>query len=242
MKIRLLYIFFAIVVIIGLRIFNNIRAEYNPTIRSIYEEVDSLFLVDSGVVCIMIPKKTYYRIGESPQLDILVINRTDSTIYLPHSLDGSDFNRLPYCNIHFIEKKIFTARNFVCINNGLMKSSDLHDLQPNEYFNPINNFTYAIDTFQSDTMFGLKEKIYAEWMRPWSPQNLKGEKFLLPGKYKIQFVYSTKPDTSGYLDWVYKSSFFDDGEEDLEFDTTLFNKIPEILIRSNIVELKYGLF
>jgi hypothetical protein len=139
MRVRVLYIIIVVIALLGLRIFNQYRSEYSPVSKNLYHDLDSLFLVDTGVVCIMIPKKTNYRIGESPQLDILVINRTDSAIYLPHSLDGSDFNRLPYCNIHFIDKRIFTGKNFADFNNGLMKISDLHILKPNEYFNPIDN-------------------------------------------------------------------------------------------------------
>jgi hypothetical protein len=116
----------------------------------------------------------------------------------------------------------------------------LHILKPNEYFNPINNYKFVIDTFPADTVLGLKMEPYSDWMYPWTPQNLKGEKFLLPGKYKLQFVYSTKVDTAKFHNWLIRSSF--PGQQEEEFDTTLLNKIPEILIKSNIVELKYRIF
>src|SRR5690554_5345536 len=115
MKRKKTYIFILIVItLIGIRIYRQYQAEFITIEESVYSDIQDKIEIDSGIVCVLIPKKTYYRIGEKPQLEVLIINKTDSTIYLPGCLDGSDIRtRLPYCDFLVLNRKIWTRTKWI---------------------------------------------------------------------------------------------------------------------------------
>lgn len=235
MKIKLIYIIIVLLFLIGLRVFHQIQAEIIAVHDEVYANIDSLLDIDTGIVCILIPQKTYYRIGEKPQIDILIINRTDSSIYLPGCLDGSaDLTRLPYCDIKVLNRKIGT-RKFLDVNPNPLVKGDLQILKPNDFFNPLNRYRLQIDTLPPDTLLGSKISISTSLENYWPSPILDGKNYLIPGRYEIQFVYSTVRDTIILHDWNINKGFQD-------FNLNILDSIPRIKIKSNIVTLKYRLF
>ena len=217
---------------IGIRVARNIHSEMFPVEEKVYNEIEELLNIDSGIVCVLIPQKTYYRIGEKPQINVLIINKTDSTIYLPNCLDGSsDMTRLPYCDIEILNMNTRKwGKEFVDVMPNSLVEYDLQLLRPNEYFNPLD---YKIDITKSepDSMFFFKTQTISQLTGNWLPSGLDAKNYLLPKNYKIQFVYNTK-DTSTIRGW----------NTHRHFSLDKLDSIPKISIKSNIVTLKYRLF
>ena len=234
MRIKLLYIIIPLLILIGFRVFHQFQSEIFTVNETVQEEIDSLLKIDTGVVAVLIPRKTYYRIGESPQLDVVILNRTDSTIYLPGYLDGSaNKTRQPYSDFKILNRNVSGSRFIDVMPNPLVRG-DLKRLQPNDCFNPINDYHIQIDTFPPDTLFGNQTEISISLENFWSPESLDGNNFLLPGSYDVQFVYCTIEDTTILRRWNIHENFTD-------FDLNLLDSIPEVDIKSNIVTLKYRL-
>ena len=84
---------------------------------------------------------------------------------------------------------------------------------------------------------------------------MRGCQFIIPGKYQIQFLYSTK-DGDSFLcnkfevDEFMKDWYFEEGleekyyEEQAELDKldSLWNLVPKIRIYSNKITIKYKVF
>jgi hypothetical protein len=105
MKIKLVYLLTFLVLLLGWRIFYQVRANNIAVSDNDYYEISNHLANDSGIVAILIPNKTYYRLGEKPDMDLILLNRTDSVVYLPGSLDGSAIpTRLPYCD-YIVQKQ-----------------------------------------------------------------------------------------------------------------------------------------
>ena len=231
MKIRLFYILIIVLILVGIRTSRNIYSEIFPIEEKVYNEINELLKIDSGIVCILIPQKTYYRIGEKPQVDVLIINRTDSTIYLPNSLDGSsNLTRLPFCDIKILNKE--KVGNFIDLNPNPIIESDLQQLRPNDCFNPIRNYKLEIMHFESDSLLFNMPYTQTQLSGPWLPNGLNAKNYLIPKNYNIQFVYSTKDST--LHDWNIHENY-------TNFNLTKLDSIPRINIKSNIVTLKYRL-
>ena len=224
--------------LIGIRITRNMYNESGiipprPEDEKIFHEIESIIKIDTGIVCVLIPYKIFYRIGEKPQIDVLIINRTDSTIYLPNSLDGSsDRTRLPYCDIEILNSK--KRYGFIDVMPNCLVESDLQLLRPNECFNPINNYKLDIEIYQPDSIFFFKPYTATQLTGAWRPKGLDVRNYLMPKNYKIQFVYSTK-DSTTIRGW-------NDCEHFADFNLNKLDSVPKISIKSNVVTLKYRLF
>ena len=234
-KIKLLWIFLIVSILAGIRIARNIYSEMFPMEEKVYNEIEELLNTDSGIVCVLIPQKTFYRIGEKPQINVLIINKTDSTIYLPNCLNGSsDMTRLPYCNIEILNMNTWKwGIEIIDVMPNPLVESDLQLLRPNEYFNPLDN-KIDVKKYEPDSILFFDSHTITQLTGNWLPKGLSAKNYLIPKNYKIQFVYDTK-DTTTFQGWNTHEYFTD-------FNMDRLDSIPKISIKSNIVTLKYRLF
>ncbi len=230
MKIKLTYLLYFVIFLIALRIFRQIQRNTIPIEDVVYEELNQISQTDTGIVIMLIPNKTYYRIGEKPDLDVLLVNNTDSTILLSSCLDGSsDGTRLPYCDLKILNKK--AKHRPICLLPNSLLPSDLKWVPSGKSFNIIDGHKIRRDTSNNSNE---KPFVRTTLENYWYPRGFEGTNYLLPGNYKVQFHYNTI-DTTTFQGW--------NANEDFElFDTILLHQIPKINIKSNIVTLKYRLF
>lgn len=234
MKIKLIYIILLFSFFLGIRVYNQVYSVYHPINDDVYEDISSLLTSETGVFCLLIPQKTYYRIGEKPQLDVLIVNKTDSVIYLPGCLDGSSFKlRYPVANVEILNKE--PRRRQFCPTVNPLTSQEIRRLEPGECFNPIHSYMIETRIFQADSFLFTKEHQMVTINDFWPPESLDADNYLLPGKYQLQFSYSTKKDTNVIMGWNIHPHFSD-------VDSSFCNKIPEIELKSNIVTLIYRIF
>jgi hypothetical protein len=202
--------------------------------EKMFLEIDKLLQIDTGIICVLIPEKIYYRIGEKPQVSVLIINRTDSIIYLPNCLDGSsDRTRLPFCDIEILNMNTSKwGRQFIDVMPNPLIENDLQLLRPNESFNPLG-YRVVIEKFEPDSILFFEPSTITKLTGNWLPKGLNARNYLLPKNYKIQFVYSTE-DTTTFRNWNIHEHF-----SDINLDR--LDSIPKINIKSNVVTLKYRL-
>jgi hypothetical protein len=233
MKIKLSYILIFVITLIAWRIFNQIRTNYIPYSEKDYDKISEFLDIDTGIVAILIPNKKYYRIGENPDFDLIFINRTDSVIYLPGSLDGSpNKTRLPYCDFEVLNRKINKRGTIDVTPNPLIKE-DLVRLEPNESFNAFNNKTLIFRNNGYDSLFN--SQIYNNSIHDfWSPFEFGHKRFIWPGKYELRIIYSTIPDTNIFAGW--------NTSEIHEINDNIIDSIPKFETKSNIVTIRYSLF
>lgn len=238
MKIKLIYIILIVVLLIGLQSFYYFRGEYHLYDEDMYEEIGQHINKDSGIVCVLIPRKIYYRIGERPELDVIIINKTDSAIYLPGNMDGSSFGlRLPATDFKVLNRNKRRKRTFCPVFN-LMVPGELTRLAPGECFNPLDKYRIESQFSKADSIFGWGAHTELFLENYWSHEALEGNNFLLPGNYDMQFVYSTVRDTTNQ----FMFGLLIDESKWSEDKMNLLDSIPEVLLKSNVVRLKYRIF
>ncbi|NDV59363.1 hypothetical protein [Bacteroides sp. 519] len=236
MKIKLIYIIiFFLIFLIGTRGYNYFYSEYLPydekTSEAIYQHIEK----DSGIICVLIPHKTHYRIGERPELDVLIINKTDSTIYLPGNMDGSSYGfRLPVTDFKVLNRKPRKYGLFCPMFNPMVPD-ELRRVKPGECFNPFN--TYRIETihYAADSILGWDAQTLTRMKNYWPHEALDAHNFLLPGNYDIQFVYSTKKDSTVLMGLNISNEW---PKEKMN----ILDSIPVVELKSNVVRLKYRIF
>jgi hypothetical protein len=232
MKIKLVYLLTFLVLLLGWRIFYQVRANNIAVIDNDYYEISNHLANDSGIVAILIPNKTYYRLGEKPDMDLILLNRTDSVVYLPGSLDGSAIpTRLPYCD-YIVQNRKVKRKYWIDANPNPLINEDLVRLEPNEYFNAFDNLSLLIKDYGYDSLLNTNNKV-TKMHDFWSPFNFGHKSIIWPGRYDIQVVYSTKNDTSFFAGW---------NLSDRNFNSNYLDSIPEIYILSNAVSIRYSLF
>lgn len=230
MKINSPIILTLIIFLIALRIFRQVQTNTIPIEDVVYEELNQISQVDTGIVIMLIPNKTYYRIGEKPDLDVMVINNTDSAILLPGCLDGSsDLTRLPYCDLEILNKK--AKQRPICLLPNPLLPHDLNWIPPGGNINLLNNHIIRRDTFINSNE---EISVSSHLDNYWTPRGFVSANYLLPGNYKVQFHYSTM-DTNTFNGWNVDEHFD-------SFHKTLIHQVPKIDIKSNIVTLKYRFF
>jgi hypothetical protein len=133
------------------------------------------------LVCEIKSQKDVYRLGDTPQLSVRIINKSSKSVCLIGNLDGSESKRR-YPHLYFTVSGVETGlvepfRTF-CGNVNPLRIEDFVQLLPGDRFDPY----MRID----DLGF-------------W-PTGLREFKFKKVGKYTFTFNYSTM---SGELnDWV----------------------------------------
>ena len=237
-KIKILCTLIVVILLIGISITRNL---YNEGMFPIFREDEKMFLemekllqTDTGIICVLIPEKIYYRIGERPQISVLIINRTDTTIYLPNCLDGSsDGTRLPFCDMEILNMNTSKwGRQFIDVMPNPLIENDLQLLRPNESFNPLG-YRLNIKKFEPDSILFFEPFTITLLTGNWLPRGLNARNYLIPQNYRIQFVYSTE-DTTSFRGWNTHEHFSD-------FNLDRLDSIPKITIRSNVITLKYRL-
>jgi len=178
MKRKILYITIVAILLIGVSITRNLYNEgMTPFLREddlkMFLEIDEHLQTDTGIICVLFPQKIYHRIGETPQINILIINRTDSTIYLPNCLDGSsDRTRLPFCDIEILNMNTRKwGKRFIDFMPNPLIENDLQLLGPNESFNPFG-YRLDIEKFDPDSILFFKPHSITQLTGNWLPRGI----------------------------------------------------------------------
>lgn len=232
MRIKLIYIVIFVIGLVGWRVFSQIRIDYlsysEKDYKGIYKQLD----VDSGIVAVLIPNKKYYRIGEMPDMNLILINRTDSVIYLPGALDGSpNMTRLPFCDFEVLNRSVNHKGWIDAMPNPLI-NEDLVRLEPTESFNAFDKKIILIKDHGYDSLF-MRQDISTDLHNFWSPFNFGHKRIIWPGKYDIKVIYSTMNDTSIFKGW---------NPDDYDFNYKYLDSIPETRVESNTVTIRYSIF
>ena len=184
----------------------------DDTVTSITDDT-SVTVSDTYFECILTVNKIVLRAGEMPEFKVEIKNLSSKEVYLIGSLEGSEQKfRLPYC--YFTIEKPFedpVRRVARCGNLLFLRVEDFKLVKPNEIFDPYSK----IDEY------GYYRS---------SEINLK-ENFRKPGKYKIQFHYSTKANNLNGFNIYNRRANFDQLKD-------LLDKVPKIELSSNVIELE----
>ena len=195
---------------------------------------------NDSFVCILKSEKEIYKIGEKPELNIEIINKTDSSVILVGSLDGSDIGwRLPFC-MFSVKHQIFgytSKYSFGCANVNNFREKDFVEVATNSGFNPYEHI--------DDMVF-------------FSSYQIQSDQFWIPGNYQIFFIYSTLNNDSIFwsndkllsIDSTMKEWYFEQGREQEYYHElkhinkldSLWNLVPKMDIVSNPITIKYRLF
>lgn len=166
------------------------------------------------ITCDISAKETTINVGEVPKIKVKLTNNTDEDVYLIGSLDGSEVQwRYPYC--YFTIEKPETdvvASGARCGMMNPLREEDFVLLKPKESFDPYSSID-GYGFFSSSTLSDPKE-------------------FRKKGTYKIQFHYSTEPDSiTKYLG----------SESENKVDAKIkkmFRQVPHLKVSSNVIEIK----
>ena len=161
--------------------------------------------------CTLAIEKNKLQMGDLPQLTVSIINNSGKDVYLIGALDGSEFNmRMPECRFVIQKPKVDTMPGlWLCANTNPLKEENFVKVYSGETFNPYDD-VYAHGFFSSI-------------------QLTRKENFRNPGKYKIQFCYSTKSEGI--------KEFLGDGEANAAMKK-MFDSVPKIELKSNWVEFE----
>jgi hypothetical protein len=163
--------------------------------------------------CRLIVNKTVFKVGEMPEFKVEIKNLTSNDVYLIGSLDASEEKwRMPHS--YFTIEKPFKESNSLigrCGNMNTLRPEDFKLVKPNEVFDPYTN----IDDYGYFSSFKIS-----------NPEN-----FSKPGKYKIQFHYSTKSNDI-------KDFMGDDYQTDKKKLKDLLERVPKIELSSNVIEIE----
>jgi len=171
---------------------------------------------DQGFNCTLTLKKNTIKPGEIPVIQVKIQNNSGQDWYLIGSLDNSeDKLRYPHCKL-LIEKPQYEKMEPVEICGVLnpLRFEDFQYVNDGESFNP-----YKI----------IDEYGY------WGSSELIKENFKYPGKYKLQFLYSTK--SRKFDSYLGSPDMFMD-KWYLDSLRALVEKVPKIELASNVVELE----
>lgn len=201
-----------ILIILISNLFLGIHFRQDDTAASINED-SSAMVSDADFECVLTVNKIVLKAGEMPEFKVEIKNLSSKEVYLIGSLEGSERKfRLPYC--YFTIEKPFedpVRRVGMCGVLPFLKVEDFKLVKPNEIFDPYSK----IDEY------GYYRS---------SEINLK-ENFRKPGKYKIQFHYSTKANNLNGFNIYNRRADFDQLVE-------LLDKVPKIELSSNVIELE----
>lgn len=166
------------------------------------------------ITCDISAEKTTIKAGEVPKIEVMLTNNTDEDVYLIGSLDGSSEEwRFPHCtfSIEKPEKDVVPGTGR-CGMMNVLREEDFVLVGPGESFDPFGEV--------DDHGF------FPSW------QIQDPEMFRNKGIYKIQFHYSTKPDSiAKYLG--------SESENDVNRGIKkLFEKVPHVDVSSNILEIE----
>jgi hypothetical protein len=169
------------------------------------------------VECVLKAKKTVFRQGEVPELEVHLINRGKKSIYLIGSLDGSEKKwRMPYCYFTIEKPMPDTPQFLTCKTLNPLRKDDFVKVGPGENFDPymqVDNYGF----FRSHEL-------------------TQQETFRNPGIYRITFHYSTLSDNLN--EYIGPSPGNWSERSDTALQKKLFSKVPRLDLASNTVEIR----
>jgi hypothetical protein len=148
-------------------------------------------------------------VGRPHRIAVRLLNRTDAEILLVGCLDGSSWGkRFPHCRYEVTgpDGRPRSLRLVGCGNVNGLRADDFVAVPPRGEFDPF-------DPIPGRGSFGTDE--------------LGGGLFDIPGKYRIQFVYSTAATEIGR--WF--------GNAADPAIVALLARVPKVEVRSNVLEL-----
>lgn len=175
------------------------------------EELKQLEASDAPFIAKISTSKNTYKIGESLDLTVEIVNRTDSTVWMVGSLDGSERGlRPPFCGV-IVQHSFFSPSPSLGMC-GLLNSMRIQDFK-------------AIPTNGS---FNPYERIDDYGFVP--PSSRYPETFSYPGKYNIQFYYYSKAEERFDSPFLPLPNTTED---------SLFQLVPLMQLKSNTITVKY---
>jgi len=207
------------------------------TIQSESEKINFLEQNKDAFVCVLKANKRKHQIGEKPDIQVQILNKTDSTVLMVGSLEGSEYEfRLPFSRF-IIEHELFGAVKstfFGCAMTNPLKESNFESVNSKSGFDP-----------------------YGEQYN-YSAQNLKASHFLMPGIYHIKYYYSTIEDGEmnhsinemiefdAQMEKLYEAggreAVLREEKRRKERLDSLWKRIPKIELESNTITIEYDLF
>jgi len=208
-----------ILLIIGFVMINHLVNVSKQTIEIERLEIQELLKKENSIICVLEANKIKHRIGETPDINVKIINKLDSTILLVGSLDGSDLGvRPPISQFEishkFIGKKQFYSNSRYCAFLNPLRKEDFVYVEPNETFNPYMK---------------IDELGY------FSSQNTQGMYFLIPGIYEFTYYYYSKKVGTILLDQNFDISSETESK-------ILWEQVPNLELSSNTISIEYNIF
>jgi hypothetical protein len=170
-------------------------------------------------VCVLVAGRDTYEIGELPQIEVRIVNRSSKDIVLIGSLDGSAANwRFPRCRFEVLDPSGNPGEGSskMCGNMNTLKPSDFVTISPGEAFNPFRE----------------------GFFRSYPGALLASQQ---AGTYTVHFVYSTASRTV--------SDYFGDERMSAALAGTkafatpevqrLFDRTTHVELRSNELKLSF---
>ncbi len=147
------------------------------TLKKEQNELIELEASEASFIAKITTSKRTYKMGEPLDLKVEIINRTDSTVWMMGSLDGSERGmRPPFCGISVKHPFFDPSSSFLmCGTLNTIRTQDFKAIPSGSSFNPY-------------------EKIDDYGFVPSS--NIFSENFRYPGKYTIQFYYYSKVNST----------------------------------------------
>jgi len=174
-------------------------------------KTDGSLIQKDDVYCLISSTKKVYKFGQTPEIEVSIVNDTQEDLVLIGSLDGSEETwRKPYCYFEIQKPFDFKIPSFSrCGNVNPLRIEDFVKVKKGEIFDPY----MSLDGFGFFNSHSISRK----------------DVFRKRGKYKITFHYSSKSkDIKDYLG---------DGKEDDELKK-MFEKVHHLELKSNILEIE----
>ena len=211
----LLFLILTFLIIIAV---NQINWVSHTTIKSENEQIEAIKNNTDSIVCILKANKRKYKVGEIPDIEVEIINKTDSTILMVGSLDGSDLGvRYP-------------------ISQFLVKHQAFGNVEFPTSFCPMLNKTRALDFKRVESGFSFNPYEAIDDYGFFTPQNLAGHNFIIPGIYTLSYYYSTIKVKGLYLRTTNEPVF-----REAEPFHNLWRQVPKIELKSNTITIEYNL-
>lgn len=205
------------ILIIGFVLLNQCSSVAKETILNEQRQIQERLEQSNTIVCTLSAGKRKYKIGESPELKVEIINKLDTSIVMVGSLDGSEIGFRPPISYFNVRHKLIGnpwSFSLYCANVNPLRLEDFKILESNQGFDPyerVDDYGY------------------------FSAQQLEGINFYIPGIYEVTYHYSTAKETKDNE----SEQIFDSPTETRL--SNLWNKVPNLELTSNTITIEYNL-
>lgn len=203
--------------LLGFVLLNNFKCVDQQTIKAEDIEIKKILSQTNSIACTLESKKRAYKIGESPELTVNIINQLDSAITMVGSLDGSDIGLRPPISYFMVRHQLLGSLwnpSIYCATFNQIRKEDFQTVKSKDQFNPYQQI-------DNDGYFNA--------------QQLEGRNFYFPGIYEITYYYSTAKDSTKY-----KSEQIYDQKTKNEL-IEVWSKVPNLELTSNTITIEYNL-